>query len=78
MSPVDVYGFLEWPKSQTAAEGFFTKGLAQSTIRTYLAGVKGYTAFCKGVGRAPLPTSEDLISGFVATLAKDRLSYASI
>ena len=30
------------------------------------------------VGRAPLPTSEDLISGFVALLAKEKLSCASI
>ncbi len=30
------------------------------------------------VGKVPLPTSEDLISGFVATLAKEKLTYASI
>ena len=30
------------------------------------------------VGKAPLPTSEDLMSGFVATLAKENLSYVSI
>jgi hypothetical protein len=31
-----------------------------------------------GVGKVPLPTSEDLISGFVATLAMERLIYALI
>ena len=65
-------------KSQTAADHFFSKGLAQSTIKTYAAGVKRYTAYCARVGKAPLPTSEDLMSGFVATLAKENLSYASI
>ena len=65
-------------KSQTAADQFFSKGLVQSTIKTYAAGVKRYTAYCARVGKAPLPTSEDLMSGFVATLAKENLSYASI
>lgn len=77
-SIIDCYDFIEWLKSQTAADEFFSKGLAQSTIRTYSAGVKKYMTYCTRVGKAPLPTSEDLISGFVAMLAKDKLSYASI
>ena len=70
--------FPEWLKSQTAADEFFAKGLARSTVKTYSSGVKRYTAYCVRVGRVPLPTSEDLISGFVASLAKEKLSYASI
>jgi hypothetical protein len=65
-------------KSQTAADEFFAKGLAQSTVKIYSSGVKKYTAYCMRVGRVPLPTSEELITGFVATLAKKNLSYASV
>ena len=72
--------FPEWLKSQTAADEFFTKGLARSTVKTYSPThlELRYTAYCVRVGRAPLPTSEDLISRFVASLAKEKLSYASI
>ena len=62
-------------KSQTEVDHFFSKGLAQLTIKTYAAGVKRHTAYCARVGKAPLPTLEDLMSG---TLAKENLSYASI
>ena len=63
--------FPEWLKSQTAADEFFTKGLAWSTVKTRSSGVKRYTAYCGRVGRVPFPMSEDLISGFVVSLAKE-------
>ena len=69
---------LEWLKSQTAADEYLSKGLAQSTIRTYSSGVTRYLAYCREVGRAALPTNEDLMSGFVASLVKDKHAYASI
>ena len=69
---------LEWLKSQTAADEYFAKGLAQSTSRTYSSGVAKYLAYCKEVGRAALPSNEELMSGFVAKLAEGKLAYASI
>ena len=78
INPLGISFSPEWLKSQTAADEFFSKGLAQSTTRTYASGVKKYISYCERVAKAPLPVSEDLISGFVATLARDGLSYTSI
>lgn len=73
-----LFSSVEWRKSQSAADELFTKGLAQSTVRTYSSGVSRYLSYCREVGRAALPTNEELISGFVAKLAKEKLTYASI
>ena len=69
---------LEWQKSQMAADGYFSKGLAQSTVLTYSSGVARYLSYCRQVGKAALPTNEELISGFVARLAEGKHAFASI
>ena len=58
------------------ADEYFSKGLAQSTIRTYSSGVVRYLSYCREVGRAALPTNEELMSGFVARLAEGKQAYA--
>ena len=62
---------------QTAADDFFSKGLARSTVKTYSSGVRKYTAYCVS-GESPSPHYGGGGSGFVASLAKEKLSYASI
>lgn len=68
----------EWQNLQAATDDYFAKGLANSTAKTYASGVRRYLNFCSKLGRAPLPATEELVSTFVAMLAKTSITYASI
>ena len=57
---------------------FFTKGLAESTQRTYLSGKKRYLSFCARAGVSAVPAEEKLLCSFVAFLAKEGLKYRTI
>ncbi|MCY3927667.1 MAG: hypothetical protein OXG81_05280, partial [Acidobacteria bacterium] len=60
------------------AFNYFTKGLADSTRRTYSSAQNGYLMFCRDAALQPLPASESTLCYFVATLARDNLKHSSI
>ena len=68
----------EWEQYQASAEEYFTKGLAKSTLKSYQSGIRRYTGFCMRLNRPVLPISEDTLAAFLASLAKEGVSYASL
>jgi len=57
---------------------FFTKGLAQSTQRTYQSGQKKYLLFCEAGGFKATPSSETVLCRFVAHIAEAGLRVRTI
>ena len=58
---------------------YFSKGLAQSTQRTYKAGQNRFLKFCQENGiTAPLPLSENLVCYFVSVLADQGLKHRTV
>ena len=57
---------------------FFSKGLAESTKRSYAVAWAKYHRFCEGKGWTPVPVSEPVVCAFVASLALEGLAGASI
>lgn len=57
---------------------FFTKGLADSTQRTYRSGQNKYITFCKAWGFRAVPASEKVLCRFVAHTADAGLRYRTI
>ena len=68
----------EWEHCREVAEGFFVKGLAKSTLRSYKSGINRFERFCREMGRPSLPISEDTVAAFVASLSKEGVGYASL
>ena len=68
----------EWKRCQAEADVFFSKGLARSTLRSYLSGIRRYENFCQKMSCCPLPVSENILAAFVASLAKEGVSYSSM
>lgn len=68
----------EWKRCQADAEGYFVKGLAKSTLRSYQSGFNRFERFCQKMGRPSLPISEDTVAAFVASLSKEGVGYASL
>ena len=52
--------------------------LAPSTLRVYRAGLKDFAAWCEGIGVDPLPSSPELVAGYVTELAERGLSVSKI
>ena len=57
---------------------FFSKGLAQSTLRSYNSGQKRYLLFCNGGNFSPLPASEEVLCMFASYLADSGLKHRTI
>ncbi len=52
--------------------------LAPSTLRVYRSGLKDFAAWCEGIEAAPLPSSPELVAGYVTELAERGLSVSTI
>ena len=63
---------------QTALQGYYQKGLAKSTHKSYQAGQKRYLTFCSEVKRSAVPTTEETLLLFVTHLAQHELTHATI
>lgn len=63
---------------QTALQGYYQKGLAKSTHKSYQAGQKRYLMFCSEVKRSAVPTTEETLLLFVTHLAQHELTHATI
>ena len=61
-----------------AVQGYYQKGLAPATHKSYQAGQKRYFNFCSEEKRSPVPTSEETMLLFVAHLAQQGLTHATI
>ena len=68
----------QWRKCQADANEFFAKGLAKSTLKFYQSGIRRYKSFCTSLGRPSIPITEDTLAVFVASLAKEGVSHASL
>ena len=75
---ITIKGSAEWRRCQAVVDEFFTKGLAWSTQRSYQSGIRRYEHFCSRLGRHSLPDSEDTLSAFAVTLAKEGVRYTSL
>ena len=71
------YG-LDISSPHRAVQHYYINGLAPSTHRSYKAGQSRYLAFCRQIQCSAIPTSASTMLLFVAYLAKERLSYATI
>jgi len=69
---------LDLQKLEEAVQFYFTKGLAQSTLRTYRSGKDRYLKFCSQAVLNPLPVSEQVLCSFVSHLAQQGLKYRTI
>ena len=63
---------------QTALQGYYQKGLAKSTQKSYQAGQKRYLTFCNELERSAVPTTEETMLLFVTHLAQQGLTHATI
>ena len=63
---------------QTAVQGYYQKGLAPTTHKSYQAGQKRYLNFCSKANRPAVPTSEETMLLFVTHLAQQGLTHATI
>lgn len=52
--------------------------MAESTRKSYASGKARYSNFCRGIGVSAVPTSEPLLCRFVAQLANENVSHATI
>ena len=57
---------------------YFTKGLAESTHRSYNSAQRRYLDFCSRARLHPLPATETGLCYFVAYLAKEKLKHRTI
>ena len=62
----------------TAVQGYYQKGLAPATHKSYQAGQKRYMEFCREARKSPVPTSEETLLLFVVHLAQQGLAHATI
>ena len=69
---------LDVKELERAVRRFFTKGLAQSTQRTYKSGKNRYIKFCQGAALSSLPVTEQGLCSFTAHLALHGLKYLTI
>ena len=63
---------------EEAVHKYFTKGLTQSTQRTYRSGKQRFLKFCADTGLTPVPLTESVLSSFVAHLAVNSLKFRTI
>ena len=57
---------------------YFTKGLADSSQKTYKSGENRYLRFCQSANWTPLPAAEATLCKFVLFLASDGLKHRTI
>ena len=57
---------------------YFTKGLAESTHRSYNSAQRRYLDFCRRAGLQAVPATETGLCYFVAYLAKEKLKHRTI
>ena len=69
---------LDLQKLEETVQFYFTKGLAQSTLRTYRSGKDRYLKFCSQAILNPLPVSEQVLCSFVSHLAQQGLKHRTI
>ena len=62
----------------SAVSYYYSRGLANSTMRSYQAGQKHYLSFCSAAQRPAIPTSEEMLMMFASYLAKGGLSHQTI
>ena len=67
-----------WKELENSVRGYFAKGLAKSTTKTYNAGKERYNRFCMQFKVSPLPVTEVKLCGFVSRLANEGLKHQSI
>lgn len=65
-------------KLESLVQTYFTRGIAQNTMRTYSSAQKRYLLFCLAYGITPLPLSEVSTCLFAAFLAHQGLKSQSI
>ena len=56
----------------------FSKGLAESTQRTYSCGQKKYLSFCRAGSFRAVPATEAVLCRFVASMAKAGLKHRTV
>ena len=69
---------LDLQKLEETVQFYFTKGLTQSTLRTYRSGKERYLKFCSQAILNPLPVSEQVLCSFVSHLAQQGLKHRTI
>lgn len=60
------------------ARDLIEASIAPSTARVYGVGQRRYLSFCRGLGAAPLPLSEEQLCRYVAHLAEEGLKHTSV
>ena len=69
---------LERAAVEGALSRYTAQGVADSTRRSYAAGLRRFKRFCEQLGLQGLPASERVLSLFCAALAREGLRYATI
>ncbi len=69
---------LDVAKLDRAAQTYFSKGLADSTQRTYGSGQRRYLRFCRESGVQAVPASERSCCLFATHLAEEGLTHKTI
>ena len=65
-------------KLEKTAQGYFDKGLAESTKKSYSSARNQYLAFCTESALDPFPVNEHKLSLFVSYAAQSGLKYQII
>ena len=65
-------------KLETTAEFYFSKGIADSTRKSYLSARNRYIKFCKNTSLITLPLTENKLCLFVSHIADSGLKYQTI
>ena len=78
---VDVAGALQDQLAvaglESAVSGYAALGIAASTRRAYRSCETQFARFCRQLGLAPMPASEQLLSLFCASLANEGKAYST-
>ena len=69
---------LDIARIQEAVRGYYQKGLATATQRSYRAGQQQYQDFCVRAEKPQLPATEDTLLLVVGHLAQEGLAHSSI
>jgi hypothetical protein len=69
---------LDMRKLEKTAQGYFDKGLAESTKKSYSSARNRYLAFCTESALDPFPVNEHKLGLFVSYVAQSGLKYQTI
>ena len=69
---------MDIPDLSRAIQSYYIQGLAPNIHKTYQAGQSCYASFCQHHNLSPLPATESTLLLFMASLAKEGVSYTTI